>query len=352
MKFKLQEHVDLAELTTFKIGGAARYFTEVTEADQLPDVFTWLEQEKLPYFVLSGGSNTIFDDGEFGGLVIKIDIKGFGIVKEDGQSTTIEIGAGENWDETVKKTVEMGLSGIEALSGIPGLAGTAPVQNIGAYGQEIASTLEYLYAFDTKELQDAHISHYNCQFGYRDSIFKSKQKGRYIITSIFLSLSKGFDGVPNYPDVTRYFEQHEDILPSLESVRQAVLEIRKAKFANPADKPNAGSFFKNPIVGQPVVQKLQSEHPQIKLFPYEGSRYKISAGWLIENCDLKGYKKGPIQVDPKHALVLENLGGATQKELKEFVGIIQKAVKTKFGIQLDPEPEIVNFSSVSLIDRK
>ncbi|MBI2798615.1 UDP-N-acetylmuramate dehydrogenase [Candidatus Saccharibacteria bacterium] len=343
MKPQLQEHVDLAQLTTFKMGGTARYFIEVTQAEELKDIFAWIKSEGLPYFILSGGSNTIFDDGEFDGVVIRINIEGFKVAEQDQQSCTVQVGAGEVWDGVVAKSVEMGLSGIEALSGIPGLAGTAPVQNIGAYGQEISDCLEYLLAFDTQTMQIEQISHYSCKFGYRDSIFKSSAKGRYIITSIVLKLSKQFGTITHYKDVVEYFSNHSDLQKSPATVRAAVLEIRKSKFANPADKPNAGSFFKNPIVSSQTYQAVAMLNPNMPHYPQKDGREKLSAGWLIENCDLKGYKSGRVQVDPKHALVLENTGGAKTEELKKLRDYIIQKVHERFGITLEPEPEIVNF---------
>ncbi len=343
MSIDLQEHVDLAELTTFKIGGTARYFVQITSAQQLPEIFEWLSQKSLPYFILSGGSNTIFGDGEFEGLVIKINIQGFEVIKEDGSSATLKVGAGENWDNVVARTVDMKLSGIEALSLIPGLAGTAPVQNIGAYGQEIMNVTSSVEVFDTHTTQLSELSNAQCEFSYRDSIFKSSQKGRYIITAITLQLSKAAPQMPNYPDVTKYFAENKVAQPTLEQIREAIIAIRTHKLPDPAKIPNAGSFFKNPIVSPEVLEPLQAKFPDIKSFPF-GHQHKLSAGWLIEHVQLKGYKQGHVQVDPSHALVLENTGGASQKELQELVATVQQAVQTKFGIHLDPEPEIVHFT--------
>lgn len=342
MNFKPQQNVNLAELTTFKVGGKAKYFTQVTSTDQLPEIFAWLKEHKLPHFILSGGSNTIFGDNEFPGLVLRIDIKGFEIIKEDDDAATIKVAAGEDWDEVVGKVTSMGLSGIEALSAIPGLTGTAPVQNIGAYGQEIKDTIESVEVFDTKAYQITTLSNSDCKFDYRDSIFKSSQKNRYIITSITLVLSKQPPTIPNYPDVIDYFESLNLAQPSLQQIREAIISIRAKKLPDPNKIPNAGSFFKNPIVEKGVLDNLQAKFPDIKSFPF-GNKFKLSAAWLIEQSGLKGKKLGHVQIDPNHALVLENTGGASQKDLLKLIENIQLAVKTKFGIQLDPEPEIVKY---------
>jgi UDP-N-acetylmuramate dehydrogenase len=350
MSFQPQQNVDLAELTTFKIGGRAAFFTEVTSASQLPEIFAWLKQNSLPHLVLSGGSNTIFGDGIFRGLVIKISIMGFAVISESEKSAVITVGSGEDWDEIVKRVVERGLSGMEALSGIPGLTGATPVQNIGAYGQELKDTVKSVEVFDTKSSELGSLSRAECDFGYRDSIFKSDLKGRYIITSVVFELSKKAPGVPNYKDVVSYFESHNIASPNLEQIRQAVLEIRRGKFVDPSIMPNAGSFFKNPVVTELVAKKIMQQNPDVKVYPedtkiipLEGGNYKIAAGWLIQNLGLKGLELEKVRIDPNHALVLENKGGASQKDLKELVSKIQDAAMQKYGIALEPEPVIVEF---------
>lgn len=340
MNFKLQKDINLSELTTFKIGGNCKYFVEISSVDQLPDVFEWLKANNLPYFILSGGSNTIFGDNQFPGLVLKISIKGFSIVKNSNNHTTIKVAAGEDWDKTVAKAVELGLSGIEALSHIPGLAGTAPVQNIGAYGQDIKNVIESVEAYNTKTGHNVSLSNSECKFGYRDSIFKSSSKGLYIITATILKLSKSMPKIPNYPDVINYFDTNKLTTPTLQQIREAIIAIRSSKLPDPQEIPNAGSFFKNPIIGKEVLVNLQSSHPKIKFFAYQ-DKFKLSAAWLIEHSGLKGKALGHVRVDPNHALVLENTGGASQREVLELVKNIQDKVNNKFGILLEPEPVIV-----------
>ena len=350
MSFQPQKNVNLAELTTFKIGGQAAFYTEVTSPNSLPEIFAWLKSNNLPHLVLSGGSNTIFDDGIFRGLVIKISIMGFAVLSESEKSADIKVGAGEDWDAVVRRTVERGFAGMEALSGIPGLTGATPVQNIGAYGQELKDTVKSVEVFDTKSGELTSLSRAECDFSYRDSIFKSGSKSRYIITSVVFELSKQAPGVPNYKDVVSYFESHNIASPSLEQIRQAVLEIRSGKFVDPSVMPNAGSFFKNPIVTELVAKKIMLQNPDVKLYPedtkiipLEGGNYKIAAGWLIQNLGLKGLELEKVRIDPNHALVLENKGGASQKDLKHLVTVVQDAAMEKYSIELEPEPVIIKF---------
>jgi UDP-N-acetylmuramate dehydrogenase len=350
MKLNLQEDVSLAELTTFKIGGEAKYFIEVASAKELPDIFKWLKDNNLPYFILGGGSNTVFSDGKYPGLVIKMNIMGFEVVSEDVSTATIKVGSGENWDELVAKTVDMGLAGMEALSGIPGSTGAAPVQNIGAYGQEAKDTIECVDVFDTQTTKLKTLSNRDCKFGYRDSIFKSSQKGRYIICFVNFKLSKNKPGFPKYKDVMNYFNERNIHNPDLKQIRAAILEIRSKKFVNPSVMPNAGSFFKNPIVEKDIAEKIIKKYPEIKLYPEDtkifpnpDGTYKIAAGWLIQEAELKGKELDKVRIDPSHALVLENKGGATQKDLKELIDLVQKEVMNKFEIKLEPEPVVLNY---------
>ena len=350
MNFKLQENVNLADFTTFKIGGVAKFFCEATSVNQLPEIFSWLKANNLPHIILSGGSNTIFDDGTYNGLVLKISIKGIEVIYETDEFSIVKAGSGEVWDGFVKRMVDMNLSGVESLSGIPGNCGAAPVQNIGAYGQEVQETIESVEAYDTKENNIKPIHNAECRFRYRDSIFKSDQKGRYIITAVSFKLSKEPPQVPKYNDVINYFEAHNIIRPTLVQIRRAILEIRKNKFVDPSVTPNSGSFFKNPLVNSVVAGKIRELYPDIKLFPEDtkifplgNNKYKIAAGWLIDELGLKGIELERVKVDPSHALVLENKGGASQKDLMVLIKDIQTKVKNKFGIELEPEPVIINF---------
>ncbi len=348
MNLKIQENVPLAELTTFKIGGNARYFAEINSIDELVEAFEWVKDKGLDYFILGGGSNTIFSDEDYLGLIIKMNIMGFEVIDEDESSSTIKVGAGEDWDETVKRTVDMNLSGMEALSGVPGNTGATPVQNIGAYGQEVKDTIEFVEAYDTKQNKVTKLSNEDCNFSYRDSIFKSSEKGRYIICFVAFRLSKKTAGIPQYKDVINYFKNRNISTPNLREVREAILEIRKSKFVNPSIVPNAGSFFKNPTVTKEIAEKIMLKYPDIKLYPEDtkifpnpDGTYKLAAGWLIQEAGFKGVEFEKVRIDPNHALVLENKGGATQKDLMQLVDKVKAKVFELFEVELEIEPVVV-----------
>lgn len=343
MNFTPQTNIKLAKLTTMQIGGTARYFTRITSTTELLEALNWAKLQSLPHLVLGGGSNTVFDDGTYDGLVIKIDIKGFEKIKESSREVWVRVGSGENWDKTVHRIVGLGLSGIEALSGIPGSCGAAPVQNIGAYGQEVKNSLEAVEVYDTVERSMKALQQSECQLNYRDSIFKSSQKDRYIITAIVLRLSKNPPKIPQYKDLIEYFTRANQTAPSLKEIRSAVIEIRSSKFADPNKAPNAGSFFKNPIVSRQKADRLKVEFPDIRIFDMDNDKFKVFAGWLIEKAGLKGKQLGNVRVDPNHALVLENINDASQKELWELITTIQEEVQAQFDITLEPEPVIIKF---------
>lgn len=353
--FVLQTDIDLSKLTTMKIGGKAKYYTEIINSGQLKEVLSWTTEQKIPFYILGGGSNTVFDDGFFDGLIILINIKGIEKVSENHESAIVRVGAGEDWDETVKQIVDMNLWGMEALSGIPGKTGAAPYQNIGAYGQELKDTVDHIEAFDTLNGKISELSNAECNFGYRDSIFKSSEKGRYIITNVFFKLSKKPLGVPNYKDVVKYFEDKKVSEPTIKQIREAIIEIRKSKFVDPSVMPNSGSFFKNPTVDAPTAERLMKKFPEVrpypednKIFPVEKNCYKIAAGWLLQELGYKGKDFGKIRIDPNHALVVENQDGATQKDLVEVITKIRADVKKNFGIDLEPEPVIVKFKDLEI----
>ncbi len=348
MNLKIQENVPLANLTTFKIGGTARYFIEINDVSWLKEAFEWIKANGNEYFILGGGSNTIFNDEPYPGVVNKINIMGFDTIEENETSAIIKIGAGEDWDKTVERTVDMNLSGMEALSGVPGNTGATPVQNIGAYGQEVKDTIEFVEAYDTKEGKITKLSNDDCKFAYRDSIFKSAERGRYIICFVAFRLSKKQINIPQYKDVINYFNDRDIKTPTLKQIREAILEIRKNKFVNPSVMPNAGSFFKNPTVAKNVAEKIMLKYPDIrpypedtKIFPNPDGSYKLAAGWLIQEAGFKGVEFENVRIDPNHALVLENKGGASQKDLMELVEKIRAKVFELFEVKLEIEPVIV-----------
>ncbi len=355
MQFKLEKNVSLAQLTTFRLGGYARFVAHIHSIDELTKCLQWIRQEKLDYFVLSGGSNTIFGDKGFDGVVIKIEIKGFAIIEESDDYSIIKVGAGENWDEMVARCVRLGLSGIEALSYIPGLCGSAPVQNIGAYGQELSQTLLSVEVLDQNVTPAVvtTLTKAECHFSYRNSIFKSSAKGCYIITAITLKLSKLPPAKPVYRDLVDYFARLKIDQPTLAQIRQAVIEIRTHKLPDPAKLPNAGSFFKNPIIEQRQFEVLVDRHPELEQIPdgwsqapfwkLEDGSIKLSAARLIELSGFtKGHQSGSAKIDDHHTLVLENIKGNSATDLLALKNMIIKQVEAKFGIVLEAEPVIVD----------
>lgn len=354
---KIQEYVDIKNYSTLKIGGQFRYFTKVNNEKELEGVYNFAKQNNVPVFILGGGSNIVFSDGVINVLALKIEIKGFEIVAQTEEYVDIKVGGGEIWDEIVEKTVEMNLQGMEGLSAIPGTVGATPVQNVGAYGTEVKDTIIEVEVFDTKPARPHEgaggdntikkLSNSDCKFGYRDSIFKNEARGKYIITAVIYRLKnvsqQYLAGLPvmNYPGVKDYFEKNQIINPSLKQIRQAIIEIRKEKLPNPSEIPNVGSFFKNPIVENSIVEKIKINFPDLKFFPIDEKLTKIPAGWLIENAGLKGKSFGHISVYNKNALVLVNNGNASKEDLLKAKYEIIKIVEEKFGITLEQEPEVV-----------
>ncbi len=339
---QIEEDVNIARHTTFRMGGFARYFARAKSVADLKKAYHFAQKKGLAVIVLGGGSNTIFPSGgTLRGLVLKIEVKGFKIISENKTSANIEVGAGENWDGIVARTVKLGLSGLEALSAIPGTAGATPIQNVGAYGAETKDVLVSLEAFDIKTGKMRTFKNKDCKFGYRDSIFKREAKGKYIITSLVLKLSRRNPAAPDYPGVKKYFIEKGIAKPTLGQIREAIIAIRASKLPDPRDIASVGSFFKNPFVTSVHHKKLEKNFPNIVAFPVSKTKVKIGAGWLIDTLGLKGKKFGRLLLYPNNALVIVNTGGATQEELLKLVRFIQEQVKNTFGIEIEPEPIII-----------
>jgi UDP-N-acetylmuramate dehydrogenase len=340
---EIRERVPMQPFTTFRMGGPVSYFAELNVKTDIADFARFAEEKSLPFMILGGGSNVIFPDtGEFAACVGKIALKGFEIVSQSDTEAIVKIGAGEIWDGVIERIVSLGLSGIEALSAIPGTAGATPVQNVGAYGQEISQTLVELEAFDLKEKRAVRFSNAECGFSYRNSKFKNEWKGRYVIVSITLKLSRMLPAMPNYPGVAAYFERTGISNPSLENIRNAIIEIRKYKLPDPKVIASCGSFFKNPIISGADAARIKERYPDAVQFVLDDGRIKLAAGWMLEKLGFKGAHMGRIGVYEHNALVLVNLGGATQKELSGAVSRIQAEVSRAFGVDL--EPEVVRFA--------
>lgn len=331
-------NIPLKNFTTIKLGGPARFITEARTPEEVAEVYHSAKSQSLPVFVLGGGSNVVARDEGYPGIVLRIRIPGFKVVADDLNSTTVKIGAGENWDETVKRTVDMHLSGIECLSAVPGTVGAAPVQNIGAYGQEIADTLQLLTAYDSQTDSFVALNSSECGLSYRNSIFRGEQKGRYVITSITIKLSKTQPQPPFYDSLQHYFDEHNIHTFTQETVRTAVTEIRTSKLPDPKLLPNAGSFFKNAIVEDWQLPDLKRISPNIPIYEMGDGRFKLSTGWLIEQVGLKGKLLHGMRVHDKNALVLINESASSYHDLALARDEIVSAVRDKFRVQIEQEP--------------
>lgn len=331
-------NISLKQYTTMKLGGETRYMATADSVGDVVSLYRNARKENLPIFVLGGGSNVITHDEVFEGIVLLNKIKGFEVISETDETTDVKIGAGEVWDEVVEKAIGLGLQGIEAMSGIPGTAGAAPVQNVGAYGQEIADTLISLEAYDSKTDTIVTISADECDFSYRNSIFRDKEKGRYCILNITLRLNKAEPKPPYYASLQRYIDENDIREVNLSVIRVAVLNIRSEKLPDPAELPSAGSFFKNALIEKWKLEELQKEYSDIPNYAMSDGRYKIPTGWLIDKAGLRGYRSHGMRVYEKNALVLVNDSATGYDDLAAIREEIVQIVFDKFGIKIEQEP--------------
>lgn len=343
----LREHVPLAAFTTLGVGGPARYFIELYSESDLAPALAFAERKRLPVFILGGGSNILVSDEGFRGLVIHVALRGVSS-QPAGNHTIITAAAGENWDAIVAAAVSDGLSGIECLSGIPGSVGGTPVQNVGAYGQEVSQSITRVRAFDREENRGVELQASECAFSYRSSIFNTSLQNRFIILSVDFRLH--CDGEPAivYPDLQRMFESRESDA-TLADVRKAVLNIRAAKGmlidGSDDDSRSAGSFFRNPVVERTFFERIASEFSEsVPGFTLDDGKVKIPAAWLIEKAGFRrGDTRGRAAISRKHSLALVNLGGATAHEIVSLASQIVERVRQRFGIALTPEPVMIGF---------
>ena len=338
MHMDVMTNVSLKQYTTMKLGGETRFMVTADSSGDVVSLYRNAKNENLSIFVLGGGSNVITHDEVFEGIVLLNKIKGFEIISETNETTDVKIGAGEVWDEVVEKAIELGLQGVEAMSGIPGTAGAAPVQNVGAYGQEIADTLISLETYDSKTDTIVTISADECDFSYRNSIFRDKEKGRYCILNITLRLNKAEPKPPYYASLQKYIDENDIREVNLSVIRVAVLNIRSEKLPDPAELPSAGSFFKNALVEKWKLEELQKEYNDIPNYAMSDGRYKIPTGWLIDKAGLRGYRSHGMRVYEKNALVLVNDSATGYDDLAAIREEIVQIVFDKFGIKIEQEP--------------
>lgn len=334
----IHTNIPLKNYTTMKLGGPARFMVDVRSAEELPELYKNAKAQSLPVAVLGGGSNTIVRDEGFSGLVLRIRIPGIAVVADDLYATTFTVGAGETWDDFVKQTVDARLTGVEAMSAIPGTVGAAPVQNIGAYGQELADTFESLEAYDTETDQFVTLTADQCQFSYRNSVFKGDAQGRYVITSVTLKLSKNLPSPPFYDALQRYLDEHSITTYTHQIIRDAVTAIRTEKLPDPAISPNAGSFFKNAVIEQWQLTDIQAQFPNVPFYDMGGGNFKIPTGWLIEQAGFKGKTIAGMHVHDKNALVLINESAESYANLAEARDTIITAVRDMFRVTIEQEP--------------
>lgn len=341
MPIKREYNVPLSNLSTFRMGGFAKEVVTVENEVDLQELFASLEPGRK-WFVLGGGSNVIFPDGDVDTLIVKLAPSGIALDSDNDDEVIVSAGGGTVWDDVVAYSVEHNFCGIEALSAIPGSAGATPVQNVGAYGTEIKDVLISLEAFDVFERKIVTFSNSECGFGYRDSLFKREGRGRYIITKITLRLHRGDARVPNYPGVAEYFAANNISSPTLADIRNAITTIRWTKLPDPRLIASVGSFFKNVFVSVEQAEKLKKEFPGLKSFPVNDGTVKIPAGALLDLAGFKGKRFGNLSFYKNNALVIVNEGGATRSELVDLIKNVTLRVHDLFGVELESEPEMIS----------
>ncbi len=338
---KTLEKIELENFSAMKIGGQAKYLIEIENKNELVDAWKFGRKKNLPLFPIGAGTNTIFSEKEHDSIIISM--KNTGVLKtyEGPDFVNIEAGAGENWDDLVKWSIENGLSGLEALSGIPGTVGACPIQNIGAYGSDVSKTITSVEFFDIDKCKFYEASNDQCEFSYRDSVFK-KNLGKFIITKVSFQLSKKSPEIPQYKDVQLYFLAKKQSHASAKEIRNAILEIRKEKLPDPSSIPNCGSFFKNPVVDKTALEQILVKYPEMTYFAIDAEHSKLYAGWLIEKVGLKGAQIGNIKIHDKSSLVITNPDGkANFNELELAIHEIKTRVRDEFGVDLEIEPNII-----------
>lgn len=341
MTLQFRADVDLRPHNTFGMAVRAAHFCQLDDAADLPALLAHPLYRQGPVLWLGGGSNLLLTR-DYPGLVSKVALAGIRLLGEDGDDVIVEAAAGENWHGFVQHALAQGWYGLENLSLIPGTVGASPVQNIGAYGVEVKDhLLEVVCARLDRNGETLMLSNAECRFGYRDSVFKREAAGRLLVTAVRFRLSRRADLRTGYGDIQKQLQADGVDQPTPLDVSRAVVAIRQSKLPDPAVLGNAGSFFKNPVVDAEQASALLERHPQLPNYPAADGRVKLAAGWLIDQCGLKGYRDGDAGVHDKQALVLVNHGQATGAQMHALARKVQDLVKEKFGVALEPEPLIL-----------
>ena len=336
----LQANASLKALNAFGVDATAAWLAQVQSESDLAHALADPRAAGCPRLVLGGGTNILFVS-DFSGLVVRMQIPGVRAAGETDDSWLFEVGAGMDWHQTVRQFLDAGVAGLENLALIPGTVGAAPIQNIGAYGLEIAERLHSVRVWDSEQQSVVLMGTADCEFGYRDSVFKRHHKGRRIILSVTLALPKRWQPVLGYAELDRELKMRSDEAPSAGAIFEAVCAIRRRKLPDPAQLGNAGSFFKNPVVTREKRTELIGHFPSLVSYALSGGRFKLAAGWLIEACGMKGASRGGAAVYDRQALVLVNRGGASGRDILDLACEVQARVAEKFGVVLEPEAVIV-----------
>jgi UDP-N-acetylmuramate dehydrogenase len=341
-----RELVELAPRTTLGVGGAARFFVDAADATSAGEALAWAKRRGIPTRILGGGSNVVISDDGFDGLVLQPALRDRSF-REAHTGIELDVGAGELWDDVVRDSVERGLSGIECLSGIPGWAGATPIQNVGAYGQEVAETIVRVEVLDRATLEVSALSSSECRFRYRDSFFKSEEPDRFVVLSVCFRLEKNPPNRAHYAELQKYLDEHGIERPGPTALREAVLVLRgrKSMLYEPKDENgrSCGSLFTNPIVGQELAANVEqiAGSGAMPRYPQPDGRVKLAAAWLIERAGFsKGQRVGPVGLSTKHALAIVAHDGARAKDVLAFAEMIRAGVRERFGIELVNEPVV------------
>lgn len=348
---QLDQDVPLAPLTTLGVGGGAQYFRRASSEAELIEAVRWADRHRVSLYVLGGGSNLVVSDAGVAGLVLQVDVRGMRLVP-DGDVTHLVAAAGEPWDDVVRRAVAENLAGVECLSGIPGRVGATPIQNVGAYGQDVSETITEVRCFDrrTDELVTLHSA--ECAFAYRDSRLKSEEPDRFVVLEVRYRLERHGAPTLRYAELQRALDERSEA-PTLAEVRRTVIELRRKKgmVVDPADADTAscGSFFVNPVVEASHAARIEAEFPDETMprFAAPGGLVKLSAGWLIEHAGLaRGTVRGRAAISSKHALALTALPGARARDVVDLAREVRRTVETRFAVRLVPEPVCWGFSSL------